>query len=102
MVDLISSLGRMQAVERILTIYFRYKITHIDSKINFAFYLNWKLAGYGIICTIFSNCNGKTFFFPVAKFYESLELPSSGFEYEQLANDYIKQYRNRFGECKLH
>jgi len=44
----------------------------------------------------------KTFFFPVAKFYESLELPSSGFEYEQLANDYIKQYRNRFRECKLH
>ena len=44
----------------------------------------------------------KTFFFPVAKFYESLELPSFGIEYEKLANDYIKEYRNRFIECMLH
>jgi phosphoglycolate phosphatase len=44
----------------------------------------------------------RKFFFPVAKFYESLELPSFGIEYEKLANDYIKEYRNRFSECMLH
>ncbi len=44
----------------------------------------------------------RKFFFPVAKFYESLELPSFGIEYEKLAHDYIKEYRNRFSECMLH
>ena len=44
----------------------------------------------------------RNFFFPVAKFYESLELPSLGIEYEKLANDYIKEYRKRFNECMLH
>jgi len=44
----------------------------------------------------------RKFFFPVAKFYESIDLPSFGIEYEKLANDYIKEYRNRFSECMLH
>ena len=58
------------------------------------------------------NCHGKnkislsayknTFFFPVAKFYGSIGLPSSGPKYEELAEHYISQYRSRFKECKLH
>ena len=38
----------------------------------------------------------------VNKFYEFIELPSSGTEYEKLANVYIKEYRNRFSDCMLH
>lgn len=43
----------------------------------------------------------KTFFFPVARFYQTLGLPSSGPQYEKLAGDYIKAYRERFKECGL-
>ncbi|MEK9773299.1 MAG: HAD hydrolase-like protein [Opitutae bacterium] len=43
-----------------------------------------------------------SFFFPVAKFYASLGLPSDGTKYEQIAENYISEYRNRFRECSLH
>lgn len=44
----------------------------------------------------------KTFFFPVSKFYESLSLPCSGEEYERLAQNYIKKYREEYKGCILH
>jgi phosphoglycolate phosphatase len=44
----------------------------------------------------------KTFFFPVSKFYESLSLPCSGEEYERLAQNYIKKYREEYQGCFLH
>ena len=44
----------------------------------------------------------KTFFFPVSKFYESLSLPCSGEEYERLAQNYIKKYREEYKSCFLH
>ncbi len=43
-----------------------------------------------------------SFFFPVAKFYESLTQPSLGSKYDNLAKAYIKEYRERFKECFLH
>jgi len=43
----------------------------------------------------------ETFFFPVAQFYQTLGLPSSGPQYEKLAGDYIRAYRGRFKECEL-
>ena len=52
--------------------------------------------------TISVDLYRRKFFFPVNKFYESIELPSSGTEYEKLANVYIKEYRNRFSDCMLH
>ncbi len=43
----------------------------------------------------------ETFFFPVAQFYQTLGLPSSGPQYKKLAGDYIRAYRGRFKECEL-
>jgi len=43
-----------------------------------------------------------TFFFPVAKFYKTLGLPSYGESYCRLSENYIQEYRNRFKECTLH
>jgi len=43
----------------------------------------------------------KTFFFPVAKFYKSLGLPSSGPDYYEMASTYIQAYRKKFKECSL-
>ena len=44
----------------------------------------------------------KTFFFPVSEFYQSLGLPCSGEEYEWLAQNYIKKYRDKYKGCFLH
>ncbi len=44
----------------------------------------------------------RTFFFPVADFYETLGLPSDGPTYDRLAENYIIEYRKRYKECKLH
>jgi phosphoglycolate phosphatase len=44
----------------------------------------------------------RKFFFPVARFYQMLGLPSYGPKYQALAEYYIIEYRNRFKECNLH
>lgn len=43
-----------------------------------------------------------SFFFPVAKFYASIGLPSFGREYDLLSEFFICEYRNQLDECCLH
>jgi len=50
---------------------------------------------------ISANQYRETFFFPVAQFYKTLNLPSSGHQYKKLADDFIQTYRDRFEECEL-
>ena len=63
--------------------------------------LNHQLLSHGKNTITVKEYRGR-FFFPVAKFYETLELPSFGSQYDLLAKRYIQEYRDRFQECVLH
>ena len=63
--------------------------------------LNYMLLEHGK-CPISVDEYRETFFFPVSKFYKFLGLPSTGVKYDILAKRYIKMYRDRFMQCKLH